>query len=91
MIKVMLHNKGDMPVNVTFSSLDNDDFLSFSIKNPHMLLDANARSILEIKAHQKYKNFPDDKWETSNIHKLLIGRIKDCELKFSLIVNVIII
>lgn len=91
MIKFLMHNKGDMPVHVTFSSLENDENLMFSIKNSTMAIDSNVRSMLEVKAHHKYKNFPDDKWQTTNNHKLIIGRIKDCELKFSLIVNVIII
>lgn len=89
--KFLLVNKGDMPINVTFSSLENDEMLLFSIKNPNMMIDGNMRNILEVKAHHKYKNIPDKKWKNMNNHKLIIGKIKDCELKFSLIINVIII
>jgi hypothetical protein len=32
--KFLLVNKGDMLVNVNFSSVEHDDLLSFSIKNP---------------------------------------------------------
>jgi hypothetical protein len=77
MVKLLMHNKGDMPVNVTFSSLENDEMMIFSVKNPNMMIDSNVRSILEIKAHHKYKNVPDKKWETTNNHKLIIGKIKD--------------
>lgn len=89
--KFLLHNKGDMPININFSSLENDDLMVFSIRNPVMLIDGNSRVMLEIKAHHKYKKIPDKKWKTMNNHKLVIGKIKDCELKFSLIVNVIVI
>ena len=91
MIKFLLLNRGDMPVNVTFSSLENDENMLFSIKNSHMVIEGNMRTILEVKAHHKYKSIPDNKWKTTNNHKLIIGKIKDCELKFSLIVNVIVI
>jgi hypothetical protein len=89
--KFLLLNRGDMPVNVTFSSLENDQNLVFTIKNPGMIIEGGTRTILEVRALHKYKNIPDDKWKTTNNHKLIIGKIKDCELKFSLIVNVIII
>jgi hypothetical protein len=32
--KFLLLNRGDMPINVTFSSLENDEMLIFTIKNP---------------------------------------------------------
>lgn len=89
--KFLMLNRGDMPVNVNFSSLENDDLLMFSIKNPNMIIDGNTRVILEVKAHHKYKSIPDKLWKTTNNHKLIIGKIKDWELKFSLIVNVIIL
>lgn len=89
--KFLLVNKGDMPINVNFSSLENDEMLWFSFKNPLMVIEGGTRAILEVKALHKYKNIPDKKWKTMNNHKLIIGKIKDWELKFSLIVNVIIL
>lgn len=91
MVKFLMHNKGDMPVTATFSSLENDDKMLFAIKNPNLTIEPGMRSILEVKVHHKYKSLPDENWDTKNNHKLIIGKIKDCELKFSLIVNVIII
>lgn len=89
--RFLLINKGDMPVVVNFSSLENDENLKFFIKSPNMHLDGGQRTILEVRANHKYKNITDDKWVSMNTHKLIIGKIKDCELKFSLIVDVIII
>jgi len=89
--KFLLLNRGDMPINVTFSSLENDEMLIFTIKNPWMIIEGGTRAILEVRARHKYAAVPEDMWKTTNNHKLIIGKIKDCELKFSLIVNVIII
>ena len=66
-----------MPINVTFNSLENDEMLIFSIKNPNMIIEGNMRNLLEVKAHHKYKNIPDKKWKSMNNHKLIIGKIKD--------------
>ena len=89
--KLLLINRGDMAVNINFSSLENDDKVMFSIKNAGMIIDGNMRSLLEVKAIHKYKNDPIEKWKPANHHKLLIGKIKDWELKFSLIVDVVIV
>lgn len=75
--KFLLHNKGDMSVNVTFSSYENDEMLMFKIRHPVMLIEGNARAMLEVQAHHKYKSIPDKKWKTMNNHKLIIGKIKD--------------
>ena len=75
--KFLMLNRGDMPVNVTFSSLENDDMLVFQIKNPCMIIEGGTRTILEVKAHHKYKSVSDKKWTTTNNHKLIIGKIKD--------------
>jgi hypothetical protein len=75
--KFLLVNKGDMPINVNFSSLENDEMLSFSFKNPLMVIEGGTRAILEVKALHKYKNIPEKKWKTMNNHKLIIGKIKD--------------
>jgi len=80
MLKFLMHNKGDMPVNVTFSSLENDQMLTFKFKNANMIIEGNMRSILEVKAEHRYKNLPDNKWKPTNNHKLIIGKIKDSEL-----------
>jgi hypothetical protein len=56
-----------------------------------MIIEGGTRAILEVRARHKYAAVPEDMWKTTNNHKLIIGKIKDCELKFSLIVNVIII
>ncbi|CAI2363712.1 unnamed protein product [Moneuplotes crassus] len=89
--RFLLINKGDMPINIHFSSLENDDMLLFIMKTRNMSLEPGQRSILELKANHKFKSIPNDKWKTTNTHKLIIGKIQDCELKFSLIVDVIII
>ena len=39
-----------------------------------MIIDANMRSLLEIKIIHKYKNDPDEKWKSTNHHKLIIGK-----------------
>lgn len=75
--KFLLHNKGDMPINVNFCSFENDQNLLFTIKNPVMIVDANSRVMLEVKACHKYKNIPDKKWKSMNNHKLIVGKIKD--------------
>lgn len=91
MFKLLLINRGDMAININFSSLENDDKCIFTIKNPVMMIEPNMRSLLEIKAIHKYKSEPDDNWRPTNNLKLIIGKIKDCELKFSLIVDVVVI
>jgi len=77
MLKILLHNKGDMPVNVTFSSLENDAMLTFKFKTPNMMIKGDMRSILEVKAEHRYKTIPNHEWKTTNNHKLIIGKIKD--------------
>lgn len=77
MVKFLMHNKGDMPVTVSFSSLENDEMMMFSVKNPNMTIEPGMRNILEVKIHHKYKNEADEKWKTTNNHKLIIGKIKD--------------
>lgn len=89
--KLLLINRGDMAININFSSLENDEKWIFTIKNPVMVIDPNMRSLLEIKAIHKYKGEPDEGWKPTNNLKLIIGKIKDCELKFSLIVDVVVI
>ncbi len=89
--RFLMINKGDMPINVHFTSLENDEMLLFAIKNRSMSLEPNQRAILELKANHKFKSIPNEKWKTMNTHKLIIGKIQDWELKFSLIVDVIII
>lgn len=54
MIKFPLHNKGDMPVNVSFTSVENDENVQFHIKNPNMIVDGNMRALLEVKVVHRY-------------------------------------
>ena len=92
LFRILLVNKGEMPISINFSSLEDDKLLTFYVKTPNMYIDAGQRSILEIKAVHKYNKVKsDEKWKDLNCLKLLFGKIKDCELKFSLIVDVIII
>lgn len=75
--RFLMINKGDMPINVHFTSLENDDMLLFVIKNRNMNLEPGQRSILELKANHKFKGIPNEKWKTMNSHKLIIGKIQD--------------
>mmetsp|Transcript_6054 Transcript_6054/g.5671 ORF Transcript_6054/g.5671 Transcript_6054/m.5671 type:complete len:134 (+) Transcript_6054:593-994(+) len=75
--RFLLINKGDMPINIHFSSLENDDMLLFIMKTRNMSLEPGQRSILELKANHKFKSIPNDKWKTTNTHKLIIGKIQD--------------
>lgn len=77
MFRFLLVNKGDTTVNINFSSFDDDSHLKFFIKSPSMQIEGGQRTILEVKASHKYKNYPDNKWSPMNSHKLIIGKIKD--------------
>jgi hypothetical protein len=94
-IKVLLENKSDMEVLTSFQSVEMEKNLQFYIPKDKVQIDANSKALLEIKAIHKLgsqrapKNGKQLKPEI--IHKLVIGKVKDCELKFSLIFEVTII
>lgn len=94
-IKVLLENKGDMPVMGNFQSVEMEKNLQFYIPRDKVTIEANSKALLEIKAMHKLgsqaskKNGDSKKPEV--IHKLVIAKIKDCEFKFSLIFEITIV
>lgn len=94
-IKVLLENKGDMPICSNFQSVEMEKNLQFYIPRDKLNIEPNSKALLEIKALHKLgsqnskKSCADEKPEV--IHKLVVAKIKDCEFKFSLIFEITII
>ena len=55
-----------------------------------VIIDPKQRTLLDIKACLKLNKNEDD-GQPLTIHKLLVGKIVECELKFRLIIEVLII
>jgi len=93
-IKVLLENKGDMPVSATFQSVEMEKNLQFYIPRDKLSMEPNSKALLEIKALHKIGS-QSSKMNNSKapevIHKLVVAKIKDCEFKFSLIFEITII
>lgn len=93
-IKVLLENKGDMPVSATFQSVEMEKNLQFYIPRDKLSIEPNSKALLEIKALHKIGS-QGSKTNNSKapevIHKLVVAKIKDCEFKFSLIFEITII
>lgn len=94
-IKVLLENKGDMEVNASVQSVEMEKDMQFYIPNKKVHIDPNGRILLEIKAINKLEPKPaakkGKKSQPEIIHKLVIAKVKDCELKFSLTFEITII
>ena len=90
-IKLLLENKGEMEVNTSFQSMEMEKDLQFYIPRDKVRIEPHSKALLEIKAIHKLgpKGGKDSKPEI--IHKLVIARVKDCELKFSFIFEITII
>lgn len=93
-IKLLLENKGDMQIVGNFQSIEMDKSIQFYIPRERVTIDSNSRSILEIKAVHKAdsQNSEDNsQCKPEVIHKLVIAKIKDCELKYSLIFEITVV
>ena len=87
-IKVLLVN-GDMPVEVVYVNIEYGSEIKLTIPRDRVTIQANSRSLLDIKAQV---NLPkDDDGKPKTFHKLLIGSLKECELKFRLILEILVI
>eukprot|EP00345_Euplotes_harpa_P014735 CAMPEP_0168341248 /NCGR_PEP_ID=MMETSP0213-20121227/14557_1 /TAXON_ID=151035 /ORGANISM="Euplotes harpa, Strain FSP1.4" /LENGTH=108 /DNA_ID=CAMNT_0008347661 /DNA_START=1341 /DNA_END=1667 /DNA_ORIENTATION=+ len=94
-IKVLLENKGDMPICGTFQSVEMEKNMQFYIPRDKLTIEPNSKALLEIKAmhklgHQASKK-EGDSLKPEVIHKLVVAKIKDCEFKFSLIFEITVI
>ena len=91
-IKVLLENKGDMPVCGNFQSIEMEKNLQFYIPRDKVTIEPKSKALLEIKAlHKLGSQAPPHGDKPEVIHKLVIAKIKDCEFKFSLIFEITII
>jgi len=91
-IKVLLENKGDMPICANFQSIEMEKNLQFYIPRDRLNIEANSKALLEIKAlHKLGSKKPSSTSKPEVIHKLLVAKVKDCEFKFSLIFEITIV
>lgn len=91
-IKILLENKGDMPICANFQSIEMEKNLQFYIPRDRLTIESNSKALLEIKALHKLggkKSSSNSKPEV--IHKLVVAKVKDCEFKFSLIFEITIV
>ncbi len=86
----MLENTGDMPIETEFiADKSSPEVNLMLLRNGRLLIEPNSRNILEGKMILNLPKSDDGKPLT--VHKLLIGKIKECELKYSLIVEIYIV
>jgi hypothetical protein len=94
-IKVVLENKGDMLIQTHFQSVEMEKNLQFYIPRDKVNMEPNSKALLEIKAIHKLGSQSSKKDGKTNkpevIHKLVVAKVKDCELKFSIIFEITII
>ena len=90
-IKLLLENKGDMQIVSNFQSVEMEEDLHFYIPRDRLSLEPRSRAILEIKALHKLCNQSNELDKPEVIHKLVVAKVKDCELKFSIIFEITII
>ncbi|CAI2365435.1 unnamed protein product [Moneuplotes crassus] len=91
-IKLLLENKGDMPVVSNFQSVEMEQSVQFYLPNSKVFLEPRSRALLEIKALQKLPCKPsEDSSKPEVIHKLVVAKVKDCEFKFSIVFEITII
>lgn len=94
-IKVLLENKGDMLIQSHFQSVEMEKNLQFYIPRDKINIEPNSKALLEIKAIHKLSSQGSKKDGKANkpeiIHKLVVAKVKDCELKFSIIFEITII
>ena len=94
-IKVLIENKGDMLIQSHFQSVEMEKNLQFYIPRDKVNIEPNSKALLEIKAIHKLSSQSSKKGgkkcKPEVIHKLVVAKVKDCELKFSLIFEITII
>lgn len=89
-IKLLLENKGDMHLVSNFQSVEMEDNLQFYLTRDRISFEPNSKALLEIRALHKLGGLGDDD-EPQVIHKLIVAKVKDCELKFSIMFEITII
>jgi hypothetical protein len=94
-IKVLIENKGDMLIQSHFQSVEMEKNLQFYIPRDKVNIEPNSKALLEIKVIHKLGSQGSKKDGKANkpeiIHKLVVAKVKDCELKFSIIFEITII
>lgn len=93
-VKVLLENKGDLPVECQFLAPDlgelGGNVVRFSLPRDKVSIEPKQRSLLDVKAHLSIDPKSDD-GKPITVHKLLIGKVRECELRFRLIIEVLVI
>lgn len=80
-----------MPLDVDFQ-VDKNSGPEVNIafmRNGRLSIDSNGRNILDGKMALSLPK--DDDLKPFTVHKLLIGKIKECELRYSLIIEIYIV
>ncbi len=91
-IKLLLENKGDMQVISNFQSIEMEKNLQFYLPNNKVTLDKKSKGILEIKALHKLGNqAPSEEGKPEIIHKLVVAKVKDSALNYSIVFEITII
>ncbi|CAI2366436.1 unnamed protein product [Moneuplotes crassus] len=91
-IKLLLENKGDMSVITNFQSIELEENLQFCLPKNKLSLEPKSKALLEIKALYKPINQPrQQNAKPEVIHKLVVSKVKDCELKFSIVFEITIL
>lgn len=88
-IKVLLANNGDMAVEAQFLNIEVCEEVKLTIPRPRVNIEPNGKSILDIKGQLKLPS--DDGGQPLTFHKLIIGKLSECELKFRLILEILVI
>lgn len=79
-MKILFENTGDMPIDVEFQVDKSSPELNIGLmRNGRLSVDSNGKNILEGKMLYQPKE-KEDNASPKTIHKLLIGKIKECEL-----------
>jgi len=90
-IKVLFANNGNLPIECQFVNIDWGPEIKFTIPRDKIHIEPKQRSLLDIKASLNLDKAAQDNGESFTIHKLLVGKVTECEFKFRLIIEVTVI
>lgn len=91
-IKLLLENRGDMQVVSNFQSVEMEKNLQFYLPFSKVVLEPRSKAIFEIKALHKLSKQPaSEEGKPEIIHKLVVAKVKDSALNYSIVFEITII